>query len=131
MDFTAAAPYVAIDMHPTRKEERLDTITFSPHKFLGEHRSSGILILSNALYSLETPDHSGSGTVKWTTPFGTHRYVDSSEAREDGGTHGFLQAIRAALTLKLKESMGIEAIKTREEELKSLFLAEIEGLEEL
>ncbi|MEW6550327.1 MAG: aminotransferase class V-fold PLP-dependent enzyme [Spirochaetota bacterium] len=131
VDFAAAAPYIAIDMHPLKREERLDAITFSPHKFLGGPGSSGILILSNSLYSLEAPDHPGGGTVKWTTPFGTHRYVDSIEAREDGGTPGFLQAIRAALALKLKEAMGIEAIRTREEELKSLFLEELGGTEGL
>ncbi len=39
------------------------------------------------------------------------------EAREDGGTPGFLQAIRTALAIQLKEEMGAERIIEREKEL--------------
>ncbi|MBN2346783.1 MAG: aminotransferase class V-fold PLP-dependent enzyme, partial [Candidatus Aminicenantes bacterium] len=35
VDFAAAAPYVAIDMHPADPSRRLDAVFFSPHKFLG------------------------------------------------------------------------------------------------
>jgi selenocysteine lyase/cysteine desulfurase len=124
VDFAAVAPYVEIDMHPADPMERLDAITFSPHKFLGGPGSSGVLVMSNELYLRSVPELPGGGTVKWTTPFGTHRYVDSIEAREDGGTPGFLQAIRASLAMKVKASMGIKAILEREEELKELFLVE-------
>jgi selenocysteine lyase/cysteine desulfurase len=124
VDFAASAPYVEIDMHPANAEERLDAITFSPHKFLGGPGASGVLVLSNALYKSAVPDHPGGGTVKWTTPFGTHRYVDEIEAREDGGTPGFLQAIRAALAMELKSSMGVERIREREEEIKAIVLEE-------
>lgn len=124
VDFAASAPYVAIDMHPADPEERLDAITFSPHKFLGGPGASGILVLSNALYKNRVPDQPGGGTVKWTTPFGTHRYVDEIEAREDGGTPGFLQAIRAALAMELKASMGVDKIRAREDELKAIILDE-------
>ncbi len=127
VDFAASAPYLAIDMHPADPEARLDAIVFSPHKFLGGPGSSGILVLSNSLYRRRVPDNPGGGTVKWTTPFGSHRYVDEIEAREDGGTPGFLQAIRAALAVKLKESMGVDRMREREEELKRLFLGELAG----
>jgi selenocysteine lyase/cysteine desulfurase len=43
--------------------------------------------------------------------------IDDIEAREDGGTPGFLQAIRTALVIELKNQMGTENIKKREEEL--------------
>jgi selenocysteine lyase/cysteine desulfurase len=130
IDFAAAAPYVDIDMHPLGAEgkpdaeRRLDAITFSPHKFLGGPGSSGVLVLSNCLYSLAVPDQPGGGTVKWTTPFGTHRYVDEIESREDGGTPGFLQAMRAALAIKVKEAMGVEAIRAREKELLAIIIEE-------
>lgn len=122
VDFAASAPYVDIDMHPSDPDEHLDAITFSPHKFLGGPGASGILVLSNALYGRTIPDQPGGGTVKWTTPFGSHRYIDEIESREDGGTPGFLQAIRAALAMKLKESMGTAHIREREEELKKIFM---------
>lgn len=124
VDMAAAGPYIDIDMHPADPMQRLDAIMLSPHKFLGGPGSSGILILSNELYKLAVPDHPGGGTVKWTTPFGTHSYVDEIEAREDGGTPGFLQAIRAALAFELKAAMGVSNILAREHELMELILDE-------
>jgi len=135
VDFAAAAPYIDIDMHPGQRQkpsafdagqedESLDAITFSPHKFLGGPGSSGVLILHNSLYRRVVPDQPGGGTVKWTTPFGTHRYFDNIEAREDGGTPGFLQAIRAALAIEVKEAMGTMAIREREKEILDIIIAE-------
>jgi len=77
------------------------------------------------------PDNPGGGTVDWTNRWGKYKYVDDIEAREDGGTPGFLQSIRAALSLELKEQMGIAKIKQREEELMKIAfsgLNEIPGL---
>jgi selenocysteine lyase/cysteine desulfurase len=65
----------------------------------------------------EVPDQPGGGTVDWTNPWGEYKYVDNIEAREDGGTPGFLQSIKAALCFELKDQMGCENIKKREEEL--------------
>lgn len=125
VDFAAAAPYVDINMHPADPAERLDAITFSPHKFLGGPGASGVLVLANSLYRRSVPDQPGGGTVLWTTPFGTHRYVDDIETREDGGTPGFLQAVRAALAVQVKEAMGVEAIRARERELLEVLLGEL------
>lgn len=124
VDFAAAAPYVDIDMHPADNDQRFDAITLSPHKFLGGPGSSGILVLANEFYRRSVPDQPGGGTVKWTTPFGTHRYVDEIEAREDGGTPGFLQAIRAALAFELKAAMGVANIMAREHQLMTIILEE-------
>jgi selenocysteine lyase/cysteine desulfurase len=55
--------------------------------------------------------------VDWTNPWGGYKFVDDIELREDGGTPGFLQAIRTALCIELKEQMGMGFIKKREEEL--------------
>ena len=118
VDFAASAPYLEIDMHPNDDPMKaLDAIYFSPHKFLGGPSSSGVLIFNKSLYNSKTPDNPGGGTVDWTNMWGEYKYVDDIEAREDGGTPGFLQAIRTALSIKLKESMGIDNIKKREEEL--------------
>lgn len=117
VDIAASAPYDPIDMHPKDPEERLDALFFSPHKFLGGPGTSGVLIFNKAMYNSSVPDHPGGGTVEWTNPWGGHRYINSIEVREDGGTPGFLQAIRTALSIKLKEEMGVENIIAREEEL--------------
>ncbi len=117
VDFAASAPYVDINMHPEDPEEKLDAIFFSPHKFLGGPGTSGVLIFDKKLYNRNIPDHPGGGTVDWTNPWGERKYVESIEAREDGGTPGFLQAIKASLCIRLKEEMTTEKILQREEEL--------------
>jgi len=63
------------------------------------------------------PDHPGGGTVSWTNPWGEHKYLDNIEEREDGGTPGFLQVIKTALAIQLKEQMGVENILKREHEI--------------
>jgi selenocysteine lyase/cysteine desulfurase len=74
------------------------------------------------MYRADVPDNPGGGTVDWTNPWGNYKYVDDIEVREDGGTPGFLQAIRAALAFELKEKMGVEKMLQREHELVSLAL---------
>jgi selenocysteine lyase/cysteine desulfurase len=118
VDFAASAPYVDINMHPADPRQNLDAIYFSPHKFLGGPGSSGVLIFDKHIYrGHRPPDQPGGGTVDWTNPWGEYKYIDDIEAREDGGTPGFLQAIRAALAIELKNQMGTEKIRKREEEL--------------
>ncbi|MEE9450899.1 MAG: aminotransferase class V-fold PLP-dependent enzyme [Ignavibacteriaceae bacterium] len=125
IDFAASAPYVKIDMHPEDPEEKLDAIFFSPHKFLGGPGSSGVMIFDSQLYKNKVPDHPGGGTVDWTNPWGQHQFVSNIEAREDGGTPAFLQAIRAALCIKLKEEMDIENMNLREIELVKIAFEEM------
>ena len=118
IDFAASAPYVDIDMHPAGDEDgRLDAVFFSPHKFLGGPGSSGVVVFNRKLYNNLVPDHPGGGTVSWTNRWNERSYVTDIEAREDGGTPGFLQAIRAALSIRLKEDMGVGAMEQREGEL--------------
>ena len=114
VDYACSAPYAAIDMHPADPARALDAIFFSPHKFLGGPGSCGILIFDPRLYSSRVPDQPGGGTVTWTNPWHEHRYHDDIEVREDGGTPGFLQLIRAALAVQLKESLGVQRIAARE-----------------
>jgi selenocysteine lyase/cysteine desulfurase len=68
------------------------------------------------------PDEPGGGTVDWTNPWGGHKFVKSVEAREVGGTPGFLQSIRAALCVQLKDEMDTDAIKQREKEMLAIAL---------
>jgi selenocysteine lyase/cysteine desulfurase len=117
VDFAASAPYDRIDMHPTNPLEKIDAVMFSPHKFLGGPGTSGVLIFDASMYKNEVPDAPGGGTVDWTNRWGKYKYVDDIEAREDGGTPGFLQSIKTALCIELKNQMGIENIEKREKEL--------------
>ncbi len=131
IDFAASAPYDVINMHPEDEMESLDAIFFSPHKFLGGPGSSGVLIFNKKLYTSLVPDNPGGGTVDWTNPWGQYKYVDNIEAREDGGTPGFLQAIRIALAIRLKEKMGVENIHKRETQLIEKTFAELTKIPKL
>ncbi|MFT6193615.1 MAG: selenocysteine lyase/cysteine desulfurase [Cognaticolwellia sp.] len=117
VDFAASAPYVDIDMHPSNPKQALDAIYFSPHKFLGGPGSSGVLVFNKALYKNKVPDHPGGGTVTWTNPWGKHSFFNNIELREDGGTPGFLQCIKTALAIKLKDAMGVKNIQQREAQI--------------
>jgi selenocysteine lyase/cysteine desulfurase len=117
VDYSASAPYSDINMHPADPLEKLDAIYFSPHKFLGGPGTSGVLIADSRLLCNNTPDEPGGGTVIWTDPWGKRQYIKQTEEREDGGTPGFLQAIRTALCIKLKEEMGVERMRDKEKEL--------------
>lgn len=117
VDFACSGPYVSIDMHPEDEEAYLDAIFFLPHKFLGGPGTSGVLVFNKKLYNNMVPDCPGGGTVSWTNPWGEHKYIDNIEDREDGGTPGFLQVIKTALAIQLKDEMGIDNILKREHEI--------------
>jgi selenocysteine lyase/cysteine desulfurase len=132
IDYCASGPYVNIDMHPDGHPERsLDAVFFSPHKFLGGPGSSGVLIFQKDLYFCKVPDQPGGGTVVWTNPWHEHRFIDDIEAREDGGTPAIFQTIKAALSMVLKDTMGVQNILEREKELKNLFINELKDVKKL
>ncbi len=122
VDFACSAPYVEMDMHPEEPGTHLDAIYFSPHKFLGGPGTPGVLIFNKKLYKNQAPDQPGGGTVVYSNPWKVHEYTANIEQREDGGTPPFLQGIKAAMCLRLKETMGIENMRSREaEQLELIF----------
>ncbi len=128
VDFACAAPYINIDMHPEKLEQQLDAVYFSPHKFLGGPGSTGILIFDSKLYTNKIPDCPGGGTVEWTNPWGSHKYIDDIEKREDGGTPAFLPTMKVAMCIKLKEQMDVKKMLEREEELMALVWPALEKI---
>ena len=131
VDFACSGPYVNINMHPSDAESYLDAIFFSPHKFLGGPGTSGVLLFNKNLYKNSVPDCPGGGTVSWTNPWGEHKYIDNIEDREDGGTPGFLQVIKTALAIQLKEKMGVDNILKRENELVEYVFERLENVENI
>lgn len=131
IDFAASAPYVDINMHPADPMEKLDAIFFSPHKFLGGPGTSGVMVFDSSLYHNRVPDQPGGGTVDWTNPWGEYKFIDDIEAREDGGTPGFLQAIRTALCIDLKNQMGTQNIHLREKQLVAKAFGELRMVKNL
>ncbi|NDV17783.1 aminotransferase class V-fold PLP-dependent enzyme, partial [Muricauda sp. TY007] len=130
-DFAASAPYVDIDMHPNDPECRMDAIFFSPHKFLGGPGACGILVFNKDLYGNEVPEIPGGGNMKWTTPWGKHSFFEDVETREDGGTPGIIQTIKAALAIQLKEKMDTRLMAIKEQALLGLFRDELKNLGEI
>ena len=130
VDFACSAPYVNIDMHPDEARS-LDAIFFSPHKFLGGPGTEGVLIFNKKLYKNVAPDNPGGGTVTYTSPWGKHDYVDDVEIREDGGTPGFLQTIKTAMAIQLKEQMGVQNILDREHEINAIVFKALEKIPNL
>jgi selenocysteine lyase/cysteine desulfurase len=134
VDFACSAPYVDINMHPEEKDAHLDAIYFSAHKFLGGPGTPGILVFNSKLYTNKVPDQPGGGTLSYTNPWKAHEYSSDIESREDGGTPPLLQGIKAAMCIRLKEEMGIENIRAREEELLQIIFnrfKKIKGVEVL
>ena len=131
VDFACAAPYTEMNMHPDLPGADLDAIFFSPHKFLGGPGSSGVLVFNRDLYHQKIPDNPGGGTVDWTNPWGGYKYIDDIEAREDGGTPAFLQTIKSAMCITLKEEMGVDRIQAREHHLLDLLWERISSLPNL
>ena len=131
VDFACSAPYIDINMHPENELQRLDAIYFSPHKFLGGPGSSGVLVFNKNLYKNNVPDNPGGGTVDWTNPWGQHKYVEDIESREDGGTPAFLQTIKTALCIQLKEKMQVKNILKREKELHGIIWKKFKSIPNL
>ena len=115
-DFSAAAPYVTIDVHRD-EESRLDGAFFSPHKFIGGPGAAGILVVHDSVYRRDLPPSvAGGGTVSFVSAT-RQDYVENVEEREKAGTPGILQTMRAALAMDLQDALGVEAIHAREQAL--------------
>ncbi|WP_431216908.1 aminotransferase class V-fold PLP-dependent enzyme [Puia sp. P3] len=131
VDFSSSAPYVDIDMNPAESGAWLDAIYFSPHKFLGGPGTPGVLVFKKALYRNAVPDGPGGGTVRYANPWGEREYLEDIEQREDGGTPPFLQGIRAAMCVRLKEAMGVDRIQAREEEMVRLVAERLREIKQI
>ncbi len=114
-DFAAAAPYVEIEMTPDGNDAfAKDAVFISPHKMIGGPGTPGVLIAKKELFTNRVPAVPGGGTVAYVNPL-EHRYLDDIEHREEGGTPAIVESIRAGLVFQLKEAVGTDVIRDREE----------------
>ena len=90
-----------------------------------------MLIFDSEMYQNRIPDNPGGGTVNWTDPWGHYSFMSDIEEREDGGTPGFLQAIKGALAVRLKEDMTEEKMQKRENELIKIASTELDKIPDL
>lgn len=117
-DFAAAAPYVEIEMNPLDGDPaaRKDAIFISPHKFIGGPGTPGVLVVSKKLLTNSVPDAVGGGTVAYVNPE-EHLYLTDHAHREEAGTPGIIESIRAGLVFDLKNAVGADAIEQHEHDL--------------
>jgi selenocysteine lyase/cysteine desulfurase len=117
-DYAAAAPYVDVCVTgtPENPASYKDAVFLSPHKFIGGPSTPGVLVVRRELLRNRVPDVPGGGTVAFVNPL-EHRYLVDPVQREEGGTPAIVESIRAGLVFQLKEAVGIETIRSREEAL--------------
>jgi selenocysteine lyase/cysteine desulfurase len=125
LDSAAASPYLNIDCN------YYDALFLSPHKLLGGVGSCGLLVIKKELCCEEKPTFAGGGTVAYVSRK-SHDFLNDFELKEDAGTPGILQFIRASLAYNLRNEIGLDYIKCKEEELKIYFgtrVKQIDGLD--
>lgn len=124
-DAAASSPYMNIPC------KYYDALFLSPHKLLGGPASCGLLVLRKNLIDTKlNPTFSGGGTVKYVNQE-TAVYDENIEVRENAGTPGIIQLIRASLAYKLRNEIGFDFIKQRKDELLKYLLDELKSIDNL
>jgi selenocysteine lyase/cysteine desulfurase len=116
-DYASAAPYLPIDMNPPGPSGHLaskDAVFISPHKFVGGPQTPGVLVAKRALFGNRVPTVPGGGTILFVSPT-AQSYHPDPEIREEGGTPAIVESIRAGLVFALKDAVGTEEIRRRED----------------
>lgn len=121
-DAAASSPYMNVPC------ELYDAMFMSPHKLLGGPGSCGLLVIRKSLIDVNiSPTFAGGGTVEYVNKK-RQVYQSDIQVREDAGTPGILQLIRASLAYQLRNEIGFDFIKKRKEELKKIFLDELSNI---
>lgn len=121
-DAAASSPYMNVPSH------LYDALFMSPHKLLGGPGSCGLLIVRKSLIDTSiAPSFAGGGTVEYVNK-DSQFYQKDIETREDAGTPGILQLIKASLAYQLRNEIGFEFIKNQKNELKEYFIDELKKI---
>ena len=128
-DYAAAGPYLPIDMNaappiPDGQLAYKDAVFVSPHKFIGGPGTPGVLVVKRSLLRNRVPSVPGGGTILFVSP-SEHAYHPDPAIREEGGTPGIVESIRAGLVFALKEQVGADEIRRREHALARRALASL------
>jgi selenocysteine lyase/cysteine desulfurase len=119
-DYAAAGPYLPIDMNatpdiPNGPLAYKDAVFVSPHKFVGGPGTPGVLVTKRWLVRNRVPSVPGGGTVLFVSPTG-HSYHPDPAIREEGGTPAIVESVRAGLAFALKDAVGTDEIRRREQD---------------
>jgi selenocysteine lyase/cysteine desulfurase len=91
-----------------------DAVFFSPHKLIGGPQTPGVLVVRRDLAARRVPTVPGGGTIAFVDPVG-QVYLEDPVAREEGGTSAIVESVRAGLVLALKQAVGTDLIREREQ----------------
>ena len=123
LDAATTSAYMNVD------KNLFDAMFFSPHKLLGGVGSCGLLAIKKSLIDTSlAPTFAGGGTVSYVSAH-QHIFLDNVELREDGGTPAILQFIRASLAYQLRNSIGLDWIHKREQELRDYFISKANDID--
>ncbi|KLD97158.1 aminotransferase class V-fold PLP-dependent enzyme [Aliarcobacter butzleri] len=121
-DAAASSPYMNIPCH------LFDAMFMSSHKLLGGPGSCGLLVIRKDLIDTSiAPTFAGGGTVEYVNK-NLQLYQKEIEAREDAGTPGILQLIRASLAYQLRNELSFDFIKKQKDELKEFLINELKKI---
>ena len=121
VDFAAAAPYVAINMHKNDSTgEYLDGIFISPHKFPGAQSSPGLLLVSKRIVCNNTTYTPSGGTVRFACSSNGPIYSNNLEIKEMGGTPNIVGIVKTGLAFDVKTRF-FEEIVAHEKRLTEMF----------
>ena len=141
-DATAAAPHLALDMHPPAQGRvdapsgsassgnaptgdvdapwdvdassgDMDAVFFSGHKWLGGGGGApGVLVARETLFDAARPESPGGGTVLFVDAH-EHVYHRTAEQREEAGSPDLAAAVRLGLCVRLRDTIGTATIAHR------------------
>jgi hypothetical protein len=80
-----------------------------------------VLIAKRSLFRNRIPTVPGGGTILFVSPT-WQTYHPDPEIREEGGTPAIVESIRAGLVFALKEAVGVDEIRQREDRFARLAL---------
>ena len=124
---TVAFDAASLSPHDNLDADYFDALFLSPHKLLGGVGSCGLLAIRKELVKSDKPTFAAGGTVSYVSR-SSHFFAPSVERTEEGGTQHVMGLIRAALAYRLRNEVGLDVIKSREDELTKLFC---EGLDKI
>ena len=124
---TVAFDAASFSSHDNLDADYFDALFLSPHKLLGGVGSCGLLAIKKELVKSDKPTFAAGGTVSYVSR-SSHFFAPSVERMEEGGTQHVMGLIRASLAYRLRNEVGLDVIKSREDELARLFC---EGLDEI
>nr|WP_314735537.1 aminotransferase class V-fold PLP-dependent enzyme [uncultured Campylobacter sp.] len=127
---TVAFDAASFSSHDNLDADYFDALFLSPHKLLGGVGSCGLLAIRKELVKSDKPTFAAGGTVSYVSR-SSHFFAPSVERTEEGGTQHVMGLIRAALAYRLRNEVGLDVIKSREDELTKLFCEGLDNIPEV